>query len=218
MKYPRWDISYEISHLGASGNSALHVACMHGQTTIAFILLRMGHSPSLRCKNESTPLADAAGAGSADLVEYLGRRNPQCVNSIDVDGDSPLHNAARGDYSECCKILLLNGADINCVNKNGQKPVDLCTDGGQVHALLTSRLADLPQIDRFVLGVFQHFAEFSETGEFNVRDIACVTLTDISNNEIQEAILRLVEMGVLEQTRPRTWKIGSLSVLDEPSI
>ncbi|XP_026751581.2 ankyrin repeat domain-containing protein 27-like [Galleria mellonella] len=47
------------------------------------------------------------------------------VNISDSFGFTPLHYAARYGLDELCNILLLNKANVNCVNKKGQTPLHL---------------------------------------------------------------------------------------------
>ena len=75
---------HPIYHRDVAGETALHVACLHGREEETQILLDMGHYADPCCLDGSTPLADAArrgicqhrravGHADATLREY-GRR------------------------------------------------------------------------------------------------------------------------------------------------
>lgn len=210
-------LSYDISHMGSSGDCALHVACSYGRGEIAQILIDMGHSPHQLCEDRSTPLADAAGGGYPDLVRYLTRRTPDCVTMADVDGDTPLHNAARGDHVECCKILLAGGADTHALNNNGEKPEDLSPPGSASRALLSSRYAALAQTDRQVLDIFQFRRNLADSRGFNIADIVALSSDRISSADVLGSVSRLVSLGVLSPTNDQHWKVASLSALGGPT-
>lgn len=107
-----------------AGETALHVACLHGREEETQLLLDMGHYADPCCLDGSTPLADAASGGFANIVTLLAMRTPHCVNMVDVDGDAPLHNAARGDHADVVRVLLEAGAVTTQMNSDGERPID----------------------------------------------------------------------------------------------
>lgn len=211
-------LSYEISYVAFDDETALHVACKHGRSEIAQLLVDMGHSPSKQSRSEITPLADAADQGFSDLVSYLARRAPESITMSDVDGDTPLHRAANGNHAECCRILLWNGARTDARNMYTAKPIDLCTSGSEAYTILMSRFAAMPPIDRMVLNLFQTYARLAEDQGFNAADIASLSGMAITVSEAHSSIARLLRHAVLDETSAQHWKIGSsLSVLYEPA-
>lgn len=48
------------------------------------------------------------------------------VSAVDADGDTPLHNAARGGWTEIVETLLLEGASPLVRNKLGETPRQTC--------------------------------------------------------------------------------------------
>lgn len=183
-----------------SGDCALHVACMFGQHEMAQLLVDMGHPPDQLCEDQSTPLADAAGGGFVNLVRYLTKRTPDCVTMQDVDGDTPLHNAARGDHAECCKVLLSNGAHIDAMNRNSEKPINLAPPGSETFELLNSRYAHMPPTDRQVLNIFQEHRSLCGTQGFQVIDIVCLSNNRLIVSEVGSAMERLMADGLVEIT------------------
>lgn len=88
-----------------------------------------------------TPLHAATGAGYAEgfaanshryapsgllaTVRFLVERTGADVNAVDHEGNTPLHNAsARGDVA-MIEYLVLKGADVKRVNREGQTTADM---------------------------------------------------------------------------------------------
>jgi len=78
---------------------------------------------------ERTPLMIAALYGSTEVLKYIVGSGKVDVNrSCGSDRVTALHCATAGGSSsslEIVKLLLAASADVNCVNANGNKPVDL---------------------------------------------------------------------------------------------
>jgi ankyrin repeat protein len=45
------------------------------------------------------------------------------VNQVDIDGNTPMHLAVDNGHTDCVKLLLRLGADINVMNIRGSTPV-----------------------------------------------------------------------------------------------
>ena len=133
-----------LSVVGPTGDTALHLACLHGHTDVAQFLLDMGHSPDPADEDGATPLHDAAAGGYVSILELLLEKAPECVGMSDNDGDSPLHNAARGDHCDCVSILLDAGADPGCTNSMSLRPIDLTTHGSRTYTRLLEASRDVP--------------------------------------------------------------------------
>lgn len=130
--------------VGPTGDTALHLACLHGHFEIAQFLLEMGHAPDGVDEDGSTPLHDAAAGGFVPIVRLMIEKAPICVDMLDNDGDSPLHNAARGDHCECVEILLEAGADPGCTNSMSLRPIDLTAPGYGTYTRLLQVSRDVP--------------------------------------------------------------------------
>jgi ankyrin repeat protein len=68
----------------------------------------------------STDLHIASGINDIEHVKILLKEKPKSINTRDINGWMPLHEAARGGNIEVINILLENGADINARTKDAE--------------------------------------------------------------------------------------------------
>jgi hypothetical protein len=61
------------------------------------------------------------------ILEIAGNNNikNEVVNIVDLYDDTPLHLAINKEKYEIADLLLLNGANVMAVNKEGKTPLDL---------------------------------------------------------------------------------------------
>ncbi|XP_039038819.1 zinc finger CCCH domain-containing protein 29-like [Hibiscus syriacus] len=82
---------------------------------------------------ERTPLVIAAMYGSVDVLKFIvGSGKADLNGACGADGVTALHCAVAGGACssvEIVKLLLDASADANCVDANGNKPVDLIMAG-----------------------------------------------------------------------------------------
>ena len=62
--------------------------------------------------------------GDPETIPFLINKGFS-INDRDNNNNTPLHYAAEGGSLEAVKILVKNGADINAVNNDGLKPIDM---------------------------------------------------------------------------------------------
>lgn len=191
---------HPIYHRDVAGETALHVACLHGREEETQLLLDMGHYADPCCLDGSTPLADAASGGFANIVTLLAMRTPHCVNMVDVDGDAPLHNAARGDHADVVRVLLEAGAVTTQMNSDGERPIDLAVENSRCQRLLSSRLASVDGGDREVLRLFSLYSAHDTDNEgFTVVDLISLSNGRLGPAHVVGAVHRLVALGILEE-------------------
>lgn len=74
-------------------------------------------------------IRDAIKARDLAKITELVKQNPACVKCTDDDGNTPLHRAAEGPWTETNRLFideLINlGADVTAENHLGFKPIDL---------------------------------------------------------------------------------------------
>lgn len=61
----------DVNHATSTGETALTVACEHGHTDIADVLLKDGANLEQEAEGGRTPLMKAARAGQYCMVQYL---------------------------------------------------------------------------------------------------------------------------------------------------
>ena len=61
---------------------------------------------------------------SVDIVELIAEKQPALLQAVDSDGDTPLHNAVRGEHAAVVQYLVERGADVTLKNGAGQTPRD----------------------------------------------------------------------------------------------
>ena len=66
---------------------------------------------------------------------------PECMSAADVDGDTPLHNAARGGFADVVKLLIERGADCRAVNHEVRRPDELALPGSEAAHVLEAAAA-----------------------------------------------------------------------------
>ena len=137
----------EVNAKDNFGWTPLHRAAWRARATrknaaeVAKVLIANGAEVNVKDKGESgnTPLHLASGAEVAEVLIANGAE----VNAKDNDGNTPLHDAARGgaewNGAEVAKVLIANDADVNAKNKKGETPLYVATreESAEVKKLLT---------------------------------------------------------------------------------
>ena len=67
------------------------------------------------------------------MVRYLLEQGAD-RDKKDVDGNTPLHDAASYGHLEIAMLLMSYGADLNAKNNDGQLPIDLADDDEMIEA------------------------------------------------------------------------------------
>jgi ankyrin repeat protein len=80
-----------------------------------------------------------------DNIKYIEKKScllkAECFNFKDIDGNTPLHYAAKHEYPNMVKLLIKIGVKINEQNKRGDTPLHLAFKGNnhEVGSALKSR-------------------------------------------------------------------------------
>ena len=200
MKYP-------LSHPGSGGSSALLLACMHGRSDAAQLLIDLGHQVETVGPGNSTPLSVATIGGYVDLVRFFCQITPGFIHEGDDNGNVPLHHAAQENHADCCDVLVRHGADMHVVNKKNEKPIDVARIDSHAREILSSSFAGLERVDREVLLVFDNHDDENGQSGFTPVDIMNLSMVPLHGPDVPNALERLVAGGYLYAVDDHHWKL-----------
>ena len=94
-------------------------------------------------KYGDTPLHTAAAIGGIKTVRLLIKKGANVNTRNPISGDTPLHIAAGSQYSSLSTIraLINAGANLDAVNQNGDKPLDIASSQGKIRRVLALQRA-----------------------------------------------------------------------------
>ena len=119
--------------LNADGQTPLHMAAgaLKDFPKLCSILLNCDAKIDAVDKDGNQPLHLACKQGHIETSLLLLSRGANS-NSLNVDGQTPLHTAAGGleDCLELCSILVEDEAKIDAVDKDGNQPLHLACESG----------------------------------------------------------------------------------------
>jgi len=91
---------------------------------IMSFLIYNGANVNLKNKNLKSPLHIAVNSGSLKSVKILLERSAN-INTADILHRTPLMLAIEEDYTEIAILLIRNNADIDLINRRGERAMDL---------------------------------------------------------------------------------------------
>ena len=132
----------DVNAKGDKGYTALHTAAASNAVKVAELLIKKGADVNFKPRVTQEVLMlppDLAPRGTEPTLE-----------TITVDGDTPLHWAAGGNAVDVADLLINEGADVNGRNDTGDTPLHFAAQSNSVDVakLLISKGADVNVQDR----------------------------------------------------------------------
>ena len=109
----------DASSATAEGQTALHVAALHGQADVARMLLEEGVNPNPWNMRQHTPLHFACQYNHPEIVEMLLAARAE-LDSADHGGNTPLHFTCANGHVQCARLILDQGCNVDAVNFRGE--------------------------------------------------------------------------------------------------
>ncbi|XP_068620625.1 transient receptor potential cation channel subfamily A member 1 [Battus philenor] len=132
-----------ISLYDSEGNVPLHSAVHGGDIKAVELCLRSGAKISTQQHDLSTPVHLACAQGALEIVRLMFEMQPKekqaCLVSCDVQKMTPIHCAAMFDHPDIVSYLIMEGSDINPLDKERRSPLLLAASRAgwrTVHTLI----------------------------------------------------------------------------------
>jgi hypothetical protein len=106
----------------SQGNTALHLAALHGFADAVAALLSAGADVNKPRQDGRRPLHAAAEHGHTAALQLLLRAGAT-VDALSATGETPLLRAAQQGQLAVVDLLLLAGADPNVADNSGLRPL-----------------------------------------------------------------------------------------------
>jgi Ankyrin repeats (3 copies) len=127
-----------VSHSAQQRRHALllNFLCAKFDVTVARRRQRSAQSACCSCFRVHLYLAEDDGDKHAcrvlQTVQRIVAMDASLITAVDADGDTPLHNAARGGHAQIVEYLLQQGASASTLNNAQHTPRGTC--GGDISA------------------------------------------------------------------------------------
>mmetsp|Transcript_7185 Transcript_7185/g.10685 ORF Transcript_7185/g.10685 Transcript_7185/m.10685 type:complete len:296 (-) Transcript_7185:74-961(-) len=129
-----------LDAVDSMSRTALHLACWKGDPDMVKLLLRSKASPTVRARDNFTPLHFAVQSGSIECCKILLEHEKKLLTMrISKGNKSALHLAAAKNNLELVRFLLDEGADPSSLTNKRQTALDFARDKA-VFALIKQRI------------------------------------------------------------------------------
>ncbi|XP_029908912.1 ankyrin repeat domain-containing protein 27 isoform X2 [Myripristis murdjan] len=118
-----------VNSSSVDGFTPLHVAALHGHSTLVTLLTRHGANVNARNNQSATPLHLACQNSHIQVVRSLLECNAK-INKKDHYGNTPLIHACLRGNLETATTLLESNALVNIVNQQGNTALHEAVRGG----------------------------------------------------------------------------------------
>jgi len=107
------------------GHLPLHVACRVGAIRCAQLLIERQSNVQAVTFRQETCLHFACLGNHAELTQLILGTAPHCLDALDAEGNTPLHNCAMVGGFHSAALLLRASADVNIKNNQKRTPFDI---------------------------------------------------------------------------------------------
>ncbi|XP_007551458.1 ankyrin repeat domain-containing protein 27 isoform X2 [Poecilia formosa] len=118
-----------VNSCNADGFTPLHVAALHGHSSLVALLIRHGANVNVRTIQSATPLHLASQNSHVQVVRFLLECNAK-LNKKDHYGNTSLIHACLCGNLETVSILLQSNALVNVANVQGNTALHEAVRGG----------------------------------------------------------------------------------------
>ena len=124
----------DIEKKAYGGYNPFLISCERGSLNCVMSLLQAGANIDVRTDFKQTAFHLAAANGQLNILEALFQKRPkqsrELINSVDAEGDTPLHCAIANGHKTEAKFLLEKGALVNKANESECSPLHVAAEGG----------------------------------------------------------------------------------------
>ena len=117
----------DINAPDGEGQGAIHWAASRGVLGTIVVFVDHGADINMVSGTKTTPLMRAVANSHGGVVQRLLKLNAK-HDQADVDGNTALHLACRGQSADIVEALLAAGADKGAKNKLNKTPQECTTD------------------------------------------------------------------------------------------
>lgn len=119
---------HRTSRFAGYDEPPFHTAASRCNVDVIRVLLKHGANVNDQTSEGFTALHKAARGGCAGCVQVLLEEGRADYSRRLINGSQPIHYAAQWNNSDCMKVLVEAGADINSRNKSGKTPLHWATE------------------------------------------------------------------------------------------
>ncbi|KAJ8688507.1 hypothetical protein QAD02_024302 [Eretmocerus hayati] len=115
----------DVNHCEKGGKTSLHFAALKGNAEVVRMLLSAGAEPDIVDKKNNTPLLLATEVLCDPNFFETTRQLVEAGANVDLakNGVTVLHRACQGGDEKLVDLLLLHGASLTPVDRNGLNPL-----------------------------------------------------------------------------------------------
>jgi ankyrin repeat protein len=173
-------VQVDAASATTEGQTALHIAALHGVTDVAKMLIEEGVNPSPWNKRQHTPLHFACQYNHPEVVELLLAAHAD-MDAADHGGNSPLHFSSANGHAQCAKLMLDATCDVDATNFRGESALHNASRWGYVElvGLLLSRNARIDLVNGRGKTALEECHNTNVIGMLKARDFLLQSGTDV---------------------------------------